>query len=63
MATTDDTKTELKRLSARATKLKMDLHDLAEDLPVGWERIREVAAQTHTAYAELAAAKARLEQH
>lgn len=55
----EDLKAEIKRLSAQATALKMDLHDLAEDLPTGWERILEVAGKAHVAYAQLAAAKSR----
>ncbi|HBG30669.1 CCE_0567 family metalloprotein [Candidatus Macondimonas diazotrophica] len=62
MENTDDLKAEIKRLNSRATALKMDLHDLAEDLPTGWERIMEVAGQTFTTYEQLAAAKSRLAQ-
>jgi len=50
---TEDTKAKLKKLNAQATGLKMDLHDLAEDLPTGWERIREVAEKTYQAYHDL----------
>ena len=50
---TEDTKAKFKKLNAQATALKMDLHDLAEDLPTGWERIREVAEKTYLAYQEL----------
>ena len=39
MTDAEDTKAKLKKLNAQATALKMDLHDLAEDLPTGWERI------------------------
>jgi hypothetical protein len=53
-------KAEIKRLNGQATKLKMDLHDLAEDLPIGWENITDLATQTHTAYRDLIAARARL---
>lgn len=53
-------KAEIKRLNGRATQLKMDLHDLAEDLPIGWENIPDLAMQTHTAYHDLIAARARL---
>lgn len=48
-------KAELKKLSARATQAKMDLHDLAEDLPVNWQTITAVAARAHQAYADLTA--------
>jgi len=53
-------KAEIKRLNARATQLKMDLHDLSEDLPTGWERIPAVAAETFQAYEKLAAARQKL---
>ncbi|MGZ8907999.1 MAG: CCE_0567 family metalloprotein [Methylobacter sp.] len=49
----DDIKAKLKKLNAQATALKMDLHDLAEDLPTGWERIREVAEKTYQAHLDL----------
>jgi hypothetical protein len=49
----DDIKARLKKLNAQATALKMDLHDLAEDLPTGWERIREVAEKTYQAHLDL----------
>ncbi|MFC7331608.1 CCE_0567 family metalloprotein [Rhodocista pekingensis] len=60
MSDIDTLKAEVKALNARATRLKMDLHDLSEDLPVGWERIPAVAAECHAAYEGLAAARARL---
>lgn len=49
----EDLKAKLKKLNAQATGLKMDLHDLAEDLPTGWERIREVAEKTYQAHLDL----------
>ena len=55
-------KKQIKKLSAQAIEHKMRLHDLAEDLPVGWETIGEVAAHTHEAYRALAAARAELAQ-
>ncbi|KAF0118822.1 MAG: hypothetical protein FD149_429 [Rhodospirillaceae bacterium] len=58
----EDVKEQVKKLNARAIKLKMDLHDLAEELPVGWEHIPDVAAATHTAFRDLAAARARLKK-
>lgn len=45
---------ELRNLSFTAGQLKLDLHDLAEDLPLDWERIPEVAERTHAAYARIA---------
>ena len=53
-------KAQIKKLNAQATNLKMNLHDLAEDLPLGWERIREVAEQAFQAYKSLTEARARL---
>ncbi|PKQ32114.1 MAG: hypothetical protein CVT62_03505 [Actinobacteria bacterium HGW-Actinobacteria-2] len=45
---------ELRSLTFSAGQLKLDLHDLAEDLPLDWERIPEVAERTHAAYARIA---------
>jgi hypothetical protein len=59
-ATADELKADIRRLSARATALGMDLHDLAEELPAGWERIPEVAQQAHLAFQALDAARKRL---
>lgn len=53
-------KKEIKKLNAQATNLKMNLHDLSEDLPTGWENIPAVAAQTYETYKNLSAARARL---
>lgn len=53
-------KTRIKKLSAQATTLKMNLHDLAEDLPTGWETIPEIARQAFEAYKSLNEARARL---
>lgn len=60
MEDTDTLKTEIKKLNAQATQLKMDLHDLSEDLPTGWERIPEIATRTHQAYEKLTAARQKL---
>lgn len=53
-------KAELKKLNARATQAKMDLHDLSEELPTNWERIPEVAKVAHEAHVALMAARKRL---
>jgi len=53
-------KTQIKKLNAKATNLKMNLHDLSEDLPTGWEKIPEVAAEAFDAYKNLTEARARL---
>ena len=49
----DELKAKMKKLNSRATALKMDLHDLAEDLPINWEKIPEVAEKAYQAYREL----------
>ena len=53
-------KQRIKKLSAQAIERKMRLHDLAEDLPVGWDRILETAADAYEAYRTLAEARAAL---
>lgn len=53
----DELKARLKKLNARATQAKMDLHDLSEDLPTNWEKIPEVAQRCHEAHAMLMAAR------
>lgn len=60
MSDTEELKQKVKKLNARATQLKMDLHDLSEELPVNWEKIPEVAQETYTAFQQLAAARAEL---
>ncbi|MBF0128755.1 MAG: hypothetical protein HQL33_02060 [Alphaproteobacteria bacterium] len=55
-------KERVKKLNARATKMKMDLHDLSEELPLGWERVMEVAGETHSAFKALAEARAQLKE-
>lgn len=57
-----DPRARLRKLTGRATRLKLDLHDLAEDLPVGWESIPDVAARTYEAYAEIARLRAELDE-
>jgi hypothetical protein len=53
MSQIEELKLELKKLSAKAVQAKMNLHDLSEDLPVGWETIRDVAEIAFRAYADL----------
>ena len=53
-------KKEIKKLNAQATELKMNLHDLAEDLPTGWEKIPEVAEKAYQAYKNLTEARRQL---
>jgi len=39
MSDLETLKAEIKKLSAKATQAKMDLHDLSEELPLQWETI------------------------
>ena len=64
--TIDESKVRVKRLNSEAGRLKLDLHDRAEDLPKDWETIMEVAQRVHEKYVDLAAARrhlAELEMH
>jgi hypothetical protein len=56
----DTLKAELKKLNARATQAKMDLHDLSEELPTNWERIPQVAAVAYDTHVALMAARKKL---
>jgi hypothetical protein len=49
----EELKARLKKLNARATQAKMDLHDLSEELPTNWENILTVAQRCHEAHAML----------
>lgn len=60
MADIDTIKAEIKKLNAKATQAKMDLHDLSEELPTNWEKIPEVARIAHEAHEALMAARAKL---
>ena len=53
MSDLESLKAEIKKLSAKAIQAKMDLHDLAEDLPINWEQIPVVAQRAFEAYREL----------
>ena len=60
METSETLKLEIKKLSSQAVQAKMDLHDLSEELPTGWERIPEMAQKTFEIYGKLIAAKQQL---
>jgi hypothetical protein len=60
MSDIDTLKAEVKKLNAKATQAKMDLHDLSEDLPTNWQRIPEVAQTAFDAHKALVEARARL---
>ena len=62
MSDIDALKADIKKLSAKAINAKMNLHDLSEELPVGWPTILEVAQQTHDAFAALEAARKKLKE-
>jgi hypothetical protein len=53
-------KAEIKKLSAKATQAKMDLHDLSEELPINWRQIPEVAQRAHDAFSLLETKRAEL---
>ena len=60
MADVDALKADVKKLNAKATQAKMDLHDLSEELPTHWEKILEVAQTAYDAHAALTAARKQL---
>ncbi|KAF2992368.1 CCE_0567 family metalloprotein [Methylocystis sp. MJC1] len=62
MSSVDELKAEIKKLSARAMNMKMNLHDLSEELPVNWTNIMSIAHETHDAYAALEAARKKLKE-
>jgi hypothetical protein len=62
MSEIDTLKAEIKKLSARATTMKMNLHDLSEELPINWESIPAVAQEAYAAYRELTEAREKLKQ-
>ena len=53
-------KAQIKKLNAQATNLKMNLHDLAEELPINWPQIMSVAQKAHDAFSELEQKRANL---
>lgn len=60
MSDIETLKAEIKKLSARATTAKMNLHDLSEELPINWRGIMGVAEEARDAYAALEAAREQL---
>jgi len=60
MSDVEELKSRVKKLNAQATQFKMDLHDLSEDLPTGWERIPDVSKKTFDAYRALTEARKEL---
>jgi hypothetical protein len=62
MSDIDTLKAEIKKLSSRAITMKMNLHDLSEELPVNWQTIMSVAQETHDAYQALETARMNLKE-
>jgi len=62
MSSVDELKAEIKKLSAKATNMKMNLHDLSEELPINWGNILSIAQETYEAYAALEAARQKLKE-
>ena len=62
MSDVETLKAEIKKLSAKATNAKMNLHDLSEDLPINWTTILDVAQATYDAFAALDAARKQLKE-
>jgi len=60
MSDIESLKAEIKKLSAKATQAKMDLHDLSEELPISWQTILTVAQRAYGAFAELEQKRAAL---
>jgi hypothetical protein len=53
-------KADIKKLSAKATNMKMNLHDLSEELPINWTSILSIAQETYESYKALEEARAKL---
>jgi hypothetical protein len=60
--TTEELKTQIKRLNSKAGQMKMDLHDLAEGLPTDYERLIDAASETYQIYQQLDQLKQQLKQ-
>ncbi len=60
MSEIETLKAQVKKLSARATNAKMNLHDLSEELPLNWTTIMTVAQTTYDAFEALEEARAKL---
>ena len=48
-----DLKKRVKRLNSKAGQMKMDLHDLVEDLPNDYETLVDEARKTYEIYEQL----------
>ncbi len=57
MSDIDALKADIKKLSAKAINMKMNLHDLSEELPINWSSIMTVAQETYDAFQALEEAR------
>lgn len=62
MSDVESLKSEIKKLSSRATNAKMNLHDFSEELPINWADAPKVAQAVVDAYAALEAARKKLKE-
>ena len=60
MADAEELKERIRKLQGTCMRLKLDLHDLSEELPIGWESLPDLASRCHQAHLDLAQAKAAL---
>ncbi|MUT24735.1 hypothetical protein GNX14_26680 [Mesorhizobium japonicum] len=60
MSNLDEMAKKVRKLQLRATIAKTNLRDLAEDLPVKWIEIEDVAEKKHAVYAKLDGARREL---
>lgn len=60
MSDIETLKAEIKKLSSKSVNTKMNLHDLSEDLPTGWENILKVAQETYDTFKSLDDARKQL---
>ncbi|MDK1378636.1 MULTISPECIES: CCE_0567 family metalloprotein [unclassified Sinorhizobium] len=56
----EELRKKVRKLQSRAGTAKMELHELAEDLPVNWSEVKAVAKRTFDVFAEPDAAKREL---
>ncbi|AZO25531.1 hypothetical protein EJ070_35980 [Mesorhizobium sp. M1E.F.Ca.ET.045.02.1.1] len=60
MPNIEELQKKVRKLQSRAGNAKMELHDLAEDLPLNWSEVKAVAEKTFDVFAELDAARKEL---
>ncbi len=58
----EELKTQIKRLNSKAGQMKMDLHDLAEGLPINYEHLIAAATETYEIYRQIDQLKQQLKQ-